>query len=415
MKIPFNFDKKEIVLDIPNRNLLAILEANAVKIEKSEAELVSDSIIKPIASDRLKDIVKKGEKIVIITSDITRPMPSAKVIPFVLEELEKAGVSDEDITIVFALGNHRPHTRDEMILLAGKAVFDRIRCVDSNGKMVHLGATSLGTPVDIFETVANADRRICLGNIEYHYFAGYSGGSKAIMPGVSTREAIQSNHSRMVEPTSKAGKIDGNAVRQDIDSVLDFISIDFIVNVVLNEHKQIVFCVSGDPILAHREGCRFLDTLYGITIPQQADIVVVSPGGFPKDINLYQAQKALDNAKNAVRPGGAILWIASAKEGLGEKHFEEWMLGHATPDEIISHIQSEFVLGGHKAAAIALVMKNAEIFLHSDLNADFVKRIHMNPVTDPQTVLNALIDRYGPEAKVIAMPFGGSTLPILKS
>lgn len=415
MKIPFNFDKKEIVLDIPNRNLLATLEANAIKIEKSEAELVSDSINKPIASDRLKDIVKKGEKIVIITSDITRPMPSAKVIPFVLKELEKAGVSDEDITIVFALGNHRPHTRDEMILLAGKAVFDRIRCVDSNGKMVHLGTTSLGTPVDIFETVANADRRICLGNIEYHYFAGYSGGSKAIMPGVSTREAIQSNHSRMVEPTSKAGKIDGNAVRQDIDSVLDFISIDFIVNVVLNEHKQIVFCVSGDPVLAHREGCRFLDTLYGITIPQQADIVVVSPGGFPKDINLYQAQKALDNAKNAVRPGGAILWIASAKEGLGEKHFEEWMLGHAAPDEMISHIQSEFVLGGHKAAAIALVMKNAEIFLYSDLNADFVKRIHMNPVTDPQTVLNALIDRYGPEAKVIAMPFGGSTLPILKS
>ena len=415
MKIPFNFDKKEIILDIPDKNLLATLEANSIKIEKSEAELVSDSIHKPIASDRLKDIVKKGEKIAIITSDITRPMPSSKVLPFVLEELEKAGIPDEDITIVFALGNHRPHTRDEMILLVGNTIFDRIRCVDSNGKMVHLGTTAMGTPVDIFEIVANADRRICLGNIEYHYFAGYSGGSKAIMPGVSTREAIQSNHSRMVEPTSKAGKIDGNAVRQDIDSVLNFISIDFIVNVVLNEHKQIVFCVSGDPVLAHREGCRFLDTLYGITIPQQADIAVVSPGGFPKDINLYQAQKALDNAKNAVKPGGAILWIASAKEGLGEKHFEEWMLGHDTPDEMISHIQSEFVLGGHKAAAIALVMKNAEIFLYSDLNADFVKRIHMNPVTDPQTTLNELIDRYGTEAKVVAMPFGGSTLPILKS
>ena len=415
MNIPFNFDKKEIILDIPDKNLLAILEANSIKIEKSEAELVSDSIHKPIASDRLKDIVKKGEKIAVITSDITRPMPSSKVLPFVLEELEKAGIPDEDITIVFALGNHRSHTRDEMILLVGNTIFDRIRCVDSNGKMVHLGTTAMGTPVDIFEIVANADRRICLGNIEYHYFAGYSGGSKAIMPGVSTREAIQSNHSRMVEPTSKAGKIDGNAVRQDIDSVLNFISIDFIVNVVLNEHKQIVFCVSGDPVLAHREGCRFLDTLYGITIPQQADIVVVSPGGFPKDINLYQAQKALDNAKNAVKPGGAILWIASAKEGLGEKHFEEWMLGHDTPDEMISHIQSEFVLGGHKAAAIALVMKNAEIFLYSDLNADFVKRIHMNPVTDPQTTLNELIDRYGPEAKVVAMPFGGSTLPILKS
>lgn len=415
MKIPFNFDKKEINLDIPEENLLAVLQANSIKVEKTEAEIVTDSIHAPIGTKRLKKIVKKGEKIAIITSDITRPMPSAKVIPFVLDELSKAGIPDQDITIVFALGNHRPHTRDEKVLLVGESVFERIRCVDSNGQMVHLGETALGTPVDVFEAVANADRRICLGNIEYHYFAGYSGGAKAIMPGVSTREAIQANHARMVEATSKAGKIAGNSVREDIDSVLNFVSVDFIVNVILDEHKKIVHCVSGDAIQAHREGCRFLDKMYGIKIPERADIVIVSPGGFPKDINLYQAQKALDNAKNAVKKGGTILWIASAKEGLGEKHFENWMLGHDTPEAMIEHIQKDFVLGGHKAAAIALVMQNANIYLYSDLDPEFVKRIHMIPVNDPQMTLNKCLETCGPGAKVIAMPFGGSTLPILNS
>jgi nickel-dependent lactate racemase len=232
------------------------------------------------------------------------------------------------------------------------------------------------------------------------------------MPGVSTREAIQANHRRMTDVSAAAGKLDSNPVRMDIESVLEYISVDFIVNVVLDEHKRIVGCVAGDVIKAHRQGCRMLDEMYGIKIPQQADIVVVSPGGFPKDIDLYQSQKALDNAKHAVREGGSILWLASASEGLGEKHFEEWMLTHDSPAAMIEHIQNDFVLGGHKAAAIALVMQKADIFLHSDLTADFVRRIHLRVSEDPQQTLDALIAQYGDQAAVIAMPFGGATLPL---
>jgi nickel-dependent lactate racemase len=274
-----------------------------------------------------------------------------------------------------------------------------------------MGVTRRGTPVDIFTPVATADRRICLGNIEYHYFAGYSGGAKAIMPGVSTRDAIQSNHSAMVLPEAAAGRLEGNPVREDIEEAGKICGIDFIINVVLNENKEIIRSFSGDPVTAHRAGCAFLDSFYKVCIPQKADIVIVSAGGFPKDINMYQAQKALDNARHAVKDGGVIIWIASCSEGLGEDHFEEWMTGHAKSIDMIDHIRRDFVLGGHKAAAIAMVLEKAEIYLVSDLDPAFVRSIFLTPYTNLQEAGDAALAHCGDEATIMLMPYGGSTLP----
>ncbi len=415
MKVSFGFGKSEVNINIPDQNLKGILRANPIeKTQKDEQQLVKDALEAPIGTPRLKEIVHRGEKIAVITSDITRPMPSWKVLPNVLDELKEAGIPSSDITIVFALGSHRVMTDEEKKKLAGESVFESYKCLDSAGEMVHLGETANGTPVDIFKPVAEADRRICLGNIEYHYFAGYSGGAKAIMPGCSTREAIQANHSRMVDHHAEAGRLAGNPVREDIEAAAAFAPIDFIVNVVLDEHKNICACFAGHSILAHRAGCRFLDKMYSIKIADRTDIVIVSPGGYPKDLNLYQAQKALDNAGHAIRNGGTILWIASAKEGLGEKHFEQWMTGHDRPEDMIEHIQREFVLGGHKAAAIAMIMARAKIILYSDLEPDFVRSIHLTPASDPQQELDELLKIYGPEASVLAMPFGGATLPVIE-
>lgn len=382
------------------------------KIPESLQE-IKRALETPIGSPRLKNILKPGEKIAIITSDITRPMPSKLVLPVLLEELVEAGVKDEDITIVFGLGTHRSQTEQEKRYLVGDAIFERIACVDSDpSDCVHLGMTTNGTPVDIFRLVAEADRRICLGNIEYHYFAGYSGGAKAIMPGVSTKAAIQANHRRMVEETARAGKLEGNPVREDIDEVVNFLSIDFILNVVLDEKKNVVKAVAGHYIEAHREGCKFLDTLYQVQIPKTADIVITSPGGYPKDINLYQAQKALDNSKHAVKPGGIIILVASCKEGLGEHTFEQWMLEATKSHDLIEKIQENFQLGGHKAAAIALILEKTKIFLVSDLQADFVRKLFMEPYADVQSALNAAFKQLGKDASVCLMPVGSSTLPI---
>ncbi|MBP3411558.1 MAG: nickel-dependent lactate racemase [Clostridia bacterium] len=399
-------------LEIPEKNLLGVLTPNPVEKDLTGEAEVRRALQNPIGTAPLKGIVKPGEKIAVITSDITRPMPTYKVMPALLDELYAAGVKAEDITLVFALGSHRKHTPEEQKKLAGERAFNEITCIDGDASdCVHIGVTQRGTPVDIVRCVAEADRRICLGNIEYHYFAGYSGGAKAIMPGVSTRAAIQSNHSRMVEEAACAGKLAGNPVREDIEEAAAMVGVDFIVNVVLDEHKEIIHASAGELTLAHREGCAFLDKLYAIRIPERADIVVVSQGGAPKDLNLYQTQKALDNAKHAVKKGGTIVLIGSCKEGLGEKTFEEWLLNAPTSHSLIDRIHAEFRLGGHKAAAIAMVLENSDIYLVSDLEPDFVKSIFLTPYSNAQTAFDAAMEKQGSNATVLVMPYGGSTLP----
>ncbi len=411
-KYGFYKDCKEF--SIRDENLLMELRQNKLNIQLTGADEVKRSLLNPIESKRLSEIVSRGERIVIITSDMTRPMPSKTVLPEVLNELYLGGIKDEDIKIIFALGSHRKQTEAEMRYLVGDDIFDRIKCIDSDpDDCMRLGHTTSGTPVDVFSEVIKADRRICIGNIEFHYFAGYSGGAKAIMPGVSSRAAIQNNHSAMVHKDSKAGFMSANPVRCDIEEVIKFVSIDFIVNVVLDEDKNIIKAVSGHHILAHTEGCRFLDSLYKVKIPQKADIVVTTPGGYPKDINLYQAQKALDNAKHAVRDGGIIILIASCKEGLGEGTFEKWILESTNPQSMIDDIEENFELGGHKAAAIALVRKKAKIFVVSDLPDDIARKTFMEPFNDVGAALSQAFGELGHNAKVILMPFGGSTLPIL--
>ncbi len=409
------FNKEILSFDIEEDNLISCLIPNAIDYEFKSTEAVRNAILNPIGTARLKDIVSRGETVAIVTSDITRPMPSKTVLPFVIEELLEGGIKESDIFIVLALGSHRKHTAEEMKYLVGNDIYNsEIRVMDSDMEdCVCLGKCKNGTPVDIYTPVAEADRVICLGNVEFHYFAGYSGGAKALMPGVSSWEAIQANHSNMVKAGAEAGNLISNPVRQDIEETAEFIKIDFIVNVVLDDKKEIVGAVSGHYSKAHRVACKMLDRLYSVDIEKRADIVVVSAGGYPKDINIYQAQKALDNAKGAVRESGIIILVASCKEGFGEHTFEEWMTT-MTPDKMIDTIKKDFKLGGHKAAAIAMILKKNKIFLVSDLDNAIVRSIGFEPFA---TVDNALYQAYkeiGEKAQLYIIPYGGSILPKLK-
>jgi nickel-dependent lactate racemase len=414
MKVELKYAKGKIDFEIDPRNYMGTLLPNDTEHLLTGKEEVKRALENPIGSRRLGEIVSKGERVAIITSDITRPMPSSIVLPIVIKELKDAGIEEEDITIVFALGIHRKHSEEEKRMLAGEEIYESaIKIIDSDADdCVNLGVCKNGTPVDIFRPVAEADRLVCLGNIEYHYFAGYSGGAKAIMPGTSSRRAIQINHSNMVKDEARAGNIETNPVRQDIDETGNHIKIDFIVNVVLNSKKEIVCTVAGDFIKAHREGCKVLDAMYGVEIKAKADIAIVSPGGFPKDINLYQSQKGLDNAKHSVRDGGIIILAASAKEGFGEKTFEEWMKSK-TPEQMISEIRENFKLGGHKAAAIAMILQKVKIFMVSDLDEDLVRSINFKPFKSVQDALEAALFELGRDSKAIILPLAGSTLPII--
>ncbi len=412
-EISLGFGKESVTVQLNEKNIAAVLLPQKVETERIGIEEVRYALSHPIGTPRLRDLARGKQSIVIITSDITRPVPSYKLLPSVLEELEEADVDLSCVTVVFALGSHRGHTEEEKKKLVGEEVYRRVRCIDSNpDQVVHMGDTHRGTPVDVFETVAKAQMRICLANVEYHYFAGYSGGYKTIMPGVSTREAIQKNHRFMIDPAAHAGAIEGNPVREDIEEAGKICGVDFILNVVLDSKKEIIKAVAGDPVLAHREGCAFLDKLYKCPIDEKADIVLVSPGGFPKDINLYQAQKALDNAGHAVRDGGVIIWVASCREGFGESHFEQWMTGHQHSADMIDHIRREFILGGHKAAAIAMILQRAKIILVSDLEDELVKSIFFQPAKTVDEALDLAFKELGEDAKIIVMPYGGSTLPV---
>ena len=412
MKLEFGLGTSTQVVEVPEKNLIGVLRAKPAPAIASEEEEVRRALREPVGAPPLRQVVRPGEKIAVITSDITRPMPTRKVMPALLDELYAAGVKPEDITLVFALGSHRSQTDEERRRLAGERAWNEIRCVDCDpDDCVHLGVTSAGTPVDITRVVAEADRRICLGNVEYHYFAGYSGGAKAIMPGCSTRAAIQSNHSMMVRAEAAAGNLKTNPVRRDIEEAAALCGIDYILNVVLGEHKEILRDAAGDVTLAHRELCAFLDKIYLNELPQAADIVLVSQGGAPKDLNLYQTQKALDNARHAVRQGGIIILIGSCREGLGERVFEQWMTTSPSPEAMIERIGRDFQLGGHKAAAIAITLQKAKIFLVSELEDDFVRSIFLTPQPSAQAALEQAFRELGGDASVLAMPFGGSTLP----
>ena len=416
MLLEFGYGNGSQSVDVPEEDLLGVLVSNEMDHERRGPEAVRFALEHPVASLPLRDIARPGQKVAIVTSDISRPLPSYDVLPSVLDELSGAGVPDKDITVVFGLGSHRAQTDEERRRLVGDEVFSRVRCVDSDpSDCVSYGRTKRGTPVDITRTVAEADLRICLGNVEFHYFAGYSGGYKAIMPGASTPEAIQANHRMMVQQAAHAGKIEGNPVREDIEEAGAMVGVDFIVNVVLDEHKRIVYAAAGDVTQAHRQACRYLDKMYLKPIDERADIVIVSQGGAPKDVNLYQTQKALDNAKHAVKKGGTIILVGACPEGFGSRIFEEWLLGAKRPEDLTERVRRDFRLGGHKAAAIAMVLQNASISLVSEMDDQTVRSIFMEPYHSLEEAFGAAIEKHGKGASVIAMPFGGATLPVLKN
>lgn len=414
-KITLKYGKGEIEFEIPADMILCELMANKVETSTTGDREIIRSLENPIGSLVLEKILSPKDSVCIVTSDITRPCPSNVILPHIIERVESAGVLPESITIVLGLGSHREHTLEEKKHIVGEGIYNRIKVVDSDpSDTVCLGKTSRGTPVNITRIVAKADKRICLGNIEMHYFAGYSGGTKAIMPGVSDRNAIQSNHAMMVEDKAKAGRTNENPVRMDIDEAANMCGIDYILNVVLDEDKNIVKAVSGDCIKAHRAGCDFLDRMYKVQIPEKADIVIASAGGFPKDINLYQAQKALDNAQHAVKEGGTIILVAKCDEGLGETVFEQWIERAKTPADLIKRVKEDFQLGGHKAAAIAMVLEKTGIILVSSLPGKVVERTFMSSASDIQNALKKATEKAAGDAKIIIMPQAGSTLPILR-
>ena len=412
VKLTVPYGDGELPFDLPAKNLLAVIAPGGGRGEEqapTEAEERAEirrALAEPIGAPRLRELAAAASSAVIVVSDVTRPCPSYKFLPALLAEL--SALPAENITVLFALGGHRGHTPEEQARLVGPEVAGGgVRLLDLDAaECVPMGVTSRGTRLEVFMPYLEADLRICTGNIEYHYFAGFSGGAKALVPGLCSYAAIRDNHSMMLAPTARAGILKGNPVREDIDEAGGLIGVDFIFNVVLDEQKRVIRAVAGHYLEAHRAGVRIYDGRCDLRIDGAADVVIASPGGTPKDINLYQAQKTLDNVAGAVRKGGAVILVARCREGFGQQAFEEWMRGMGTPRVLVERIQREFVLGGHKAAAIAGLLTEVDVYLVSELPDDVVRSMCMHPFAGVDEAVAAALARYGEDTRFLVAPYG---------
>jgi len=412
-KIPFAFGRTTLELEIPERNISSVILPSEPETREEGTFLIKKALENPIKSRRLSEIVNPDSKITIIVSDVTRPTPTAKILPPLLEELYLGGAKKENITIVFALGLHRLQTEEECRQLAGIEIFESIRCIQHDRERCkYIGETSFGTPVEVFEEVLDSDLIISTGTVEFHYYAGYGGGGKSILPGVCSEKTILSYHgfySKLFEGSPLSGRADSPA-RQNIEEAARIAGLNFILNVVINSKKEIVSAVAGDFIEAHRKGTGIVDSMYKVPV-EPADAVIVSCGGFPKDINLFQATKSLENAIPAVKKGGSIVLVAECTEGIGDKVYERWNRECKTPEEAIEKFRRSFEFGGHKAATVGRAAKNFELYLVSKLPEEDSRKAFCIPAKSLDEALEKVLSEY-PDAKIHIMPNGGWTLPV---
>jgi nickel-dependent lactate racemase len=383
------------------------------------AAIIRHALANPIDASLLGELAVPGERICLVVNDITRPTGSEILVPFLVEELNRAGVPDGDITIVFANGLHRPMERQEMEQVIGRELLARLRTVQHHavtGEFVYRGRTSRGNAVYINREVAAADRVILVGGICLHHLAGYGGGGKSIVPGVARAETILFNHRMVVDPGAAAGSTTGNPVYADLIEACTLVDPDFLCNVILDAEGQITTAVAGHWRTAHAAGCAPVDKLYKVPLAERADLVIAGGGGFPRDIDLRQSKKAYYNAARAVKPGGVIITIAACSRGISREGdpFEDWLRRYWTLAEIRTALVEEFSIGGLSAYRTREVQARARLILISDIDPVRLSVLHVEAYGSHQ--LQQVIDRVradlGGNPRIILMPHAALTLPV---
>ncbi len=389
------------------------------------ADLVRRALDAPVGTARLEEIVRPGEKVVIVTSDITRYTGSDHYLPFLVERLLAAGNSEQDLEIVIALGIHRPQSEAEHRKILGSlhgriAVSDH-EC-DNPGQLVTLGVTSSGIHVAINRKVAEADRLIVTGTVGFHYFAGFGGGRKGLVPGVASRETCMATHFAVFNPPEVGGKhplarpgvLEGNPVHAALLEAASMVKTDFLLNTVLTPSKDILGVYCGDLEAAHLAACDQVRSLYAVSLDEQADLAVVSCGGAPKDINFIQAHKALDYGVGALRNGGTIILLAACPDGFGNPTFFDWFR-HQDLGEFERALRSRYEINGQTAHATLAKARRYRVILVSELGAEETRTMGMEKASDLATALRMAHEKLPTQPRTVVIPDGGSVLPVAKT
>ncbi len=383
IKIDLPYGHDTIAVQVPSEKLVGVFLPRALAPVPDPAQALREALTHPVSAPRLRDLAASARRVAIAIEDATRPVPNALLLDGVMAELEAGGLTPQQVVAIVATGLHRPMTEEEMARALGRW-FGVVACEnhDANDpqRLTPLGTTSLGTAISLNRSFLEADLRITTGDVEYHQFCGYGGGVKCVYPGLADAAAIRTNHSRMDLLGTGPGRLDGNPVRQEIDEVGHRAGVCFNVGVALDAEHRIVAVRAGDPHLSFREACRFIDEMYAVEVPRRANLVLASPGGHPKDLDLYQSQKAIEAATQVVEPGANVLVTARCQEGSGSKLFETWMQEAYTADDIVRRIRESFIMGGHKAYQIAREVQRANVHLYSEIPPGRVRSWMMTPV-----------------------------------
>ena len=413
--------EKSYALEIPPEHLLAVLRPRIGEPAGSPVELVERAL------DHCADALSRfcpGDQVVIVTSDVTRPTGSEVYLPLLVSRLNAAGIRDRDIEIVIALGIHRKQTEAEHRKIVGE-LYGRIKVTDHDcddpGGLVYLGETARGLPIEVNRRVAEAQRLILTGAVTFHYFAGFGGGRKALLPGVSSRRSCMASHFALLNPEEGSGRhpkavtgnLEGNPVHEAMLEACAMRPPDFILNTVLGPDKRILAAFAGDWREAHLEGCRFYADTFSYPITEKGDLVVVSCGGFPKDINLIQAHKSMEYGSRALKPEGVMILLAECRDGYGNATFFNWF-GYESCAELESALRKRYEINGQTAWSVKEKAERFRIVLVSQLPPQEVETMGMIPAQTLEQAFELAGYMLPQEYRAYLIPEGGIVLPVVR-
>lgn len=412
---------KEHISHIFAEELIGVLDSsiNSYTPEHSQSELVENALKSPVGAKPLAELAVGKKNIVIIASDHTRPVPSKIIIPPMLREIRR-GAPDAKITILIATGCHRGTTKDELVAKFGSDIVENesiyIHDCDESEMLVNIGTLPSGGECEINKIAYEADLLVSEGFIEPHFFAGFSGGRKSVLPGVCARKTVLANHcSEFIDnPMCRTGILDGNPMHEDMLWAAKKAKLAFIVNVVLNDKKEVIFATAGDVEQAHRAGTDFLSSLCGANAIE-ADVVITTNGGYPLDQNVYQAVKGMTAGEATVRRGGVIIMLAKSNDGIGGDHFYHQLADESdiskTMKIFLDRGRGETVPDQWQTQVMLRVLMHASVVYISDMPDDVIEKMHMTPahsIDEALKIARKILSNDNPT--IVAIPDGVSVI-----
>jgi nickel-dependent lactate racemase len=391
---------------------VSFLEANDVEI-KNEGQAIIDAIAAPINSKNFKDFLKDARQVLVIVNDATRPTPTPKVLDVIFDDLENTRYN-----VIIATGAHRGPTEEEYLQIFGpyyEQIKDHIIVHDAQKKedQVFLGTSSNGTDMYVNKAAAAADKFIIISSVEPHYFAGYTGGRKSFLPGIAGFDTIEQNHKLALVPEACALSLTGNPVHEDMMDAIKTVKQEiFSIMTVLDKHHKVYATCTGHIHDSFYAAIDKANEVFAAPLKEKADIVV-SVVKFPQDINLYQAQKGIDNAKLALKKNGIMILVAQCRDGIGGKAFADLLGSCDTPKAALDKIEQGYVLGYHKAAKMAEIGVWAQMWGVTDVATDVISKLFITPFADLQTAVDKALEAKGRSASVLFLMDGGLTVPLV--